>query len=188
MNLSFSLRAPKNEVDLFLHPDTAPAWTKSRTQFWAALFLPYIKAARFQSFDADMTLTPGIRALATHGHAPGHTSYVVESKGQTFIVLGDLVLMGALQFSNPSLVSSFDADPKAAAEQRLRVFKMAAERDYWVAGGHLSFPGIGHIRAGNGHYSWIPASYTRPDQHGSGCGTSLCSGALGADRRNVSFH
>jgi glyoxylase-like metal-dependent hydrolase (beta-lactamase superfamily II) len=183
-----ALRAPKNEVDLFLHPDTAPAWTKSWTQFWAALFLPYIKAARCQSFDADMTLTPGIRALATHGHAPGHTSYVVESKGQTFIVLGDLVLMGALQFSNPSLVSSFDADLKAAAEQRLRVFKMAAERDYWVAGGHLSFPGIGHIRAGNGHYSWIPASYTRPDQHGSGCGTSLCSGALGADRRNVSFH
>ena len=157
------LRAPKSEVDLFLHPDTAPAWTKSWTQFWAALFSPYIKAARFQTFDADMTLTPGIRALATHGHAPGHTSYVVESKGQTLIVMGDLVLIGALQFSNPSLVSSFDADPKAAAEQRLRVFKMAAEGDYWVAGGHLSFPGIGHIRGGDGHYSWIPANYTRPD-------------------------
>ena len=157
------LRAPKSEVDLFLHPDTAPTWTKSWTQFWAALFLPYIKAARFQSFDADVALTPGIRALATHGHAPGHTSYVVESKGQTLIVMGDLVLIGALQFSNPALVSSFDADPKAAAEQRLRVFKMAGEGDYWVAGGHLSFPGIGHIRADNGHYSWIPANYTRSD-------------------------
>ena len=36
-------------------------------------------------------LTPGIRALATPGHAPGHTSYIVESKGQTLIVMGDLV-------------------------------------------------------------------------------------------------
>jgi glyoxylase-like metal-dependent hydrolase (beta-lactamase superfamily II) len=35
--------------------------------------------------------------LVLHGHAPGHTSYVVDSKGQTLIVLGDLVLMGALQ-------------------------------------------------------------------------------------------
>jgi glyoxylase-like metal-dependent hydrolase (beta-lactamase superfamily II) len=55
--------------------------------------------------------------------------------------MGDLVVIGALQFSNPPLVSSFDADPKTAAEQRLRVFKMADEGDYWVAGGHLFFPG-----------------------------------------------
>jgi len=44
-----------------------------------------------------------------------------ESKGQTLIVMGDLVLIGALQFSNPSLVSSFDADPKTAAEQRFGI-------------------------------------------------------------------
>ena len=158
------LRAPKGEVDLFLHPDTAQARTKSRTQFWAALFSPYIQAGKFQSFDSDTTLTPGIRALATHGHAPGHTSYVVDSKGQTLIVMGDLVLMGALQFAHPSLGSSFDANPKLAAEQRRRIFKMAAGNDYWVAGGHLSFPGIGHIRAGQARYFWAPASYLLPEE------------------------
>ena len=156
------LRAPKSEVDLFLHPEAAPAWTKSWTQFWAALFSPYLRAGRFQSFDADITLTPGIRTLATHGHAPGHTSYVVESKGQTLIVMGDLVLMGALQFAHPSLGSAFDADPNAAAQQRLRVFKMAVRDDSWVAGGHLTFPGIGHIRAGEERYVWIPANYSIP--------------------------
>lgn len=82
---------------------------------------------------------PGIRALATHGHTPGHTSYVVESQGQTLVVMGDLVLMGALQFANPSLGSAFDANTKLAAEQRQRIFKMATVNDYWVAGGHLSF-------------------------------------------------
>jgi glyoxylase-like metal-dependent hydrolase (beta-lactamase superfamily II) len=156
------LRAPKGEVDLFLHPDTAQAWTKSWTKFWAALFSPYIQAAKFQGFDADITLTPGIRALATHGHAPGHTSYVVESKGQTLIVMGDLVLMGALQFANPSLGSSFDANPKAAVEQRLRVIKMAADSGDWVAGAHMSFPGVGHVRAAESRYFWIPATYTIP--------------------------
>ena len=156
------LRAPTREVDIFLHPDKAPAWTRSWIPFWTDLFAPYIKAGKFESFEEDIGLAPGIRALATHGHAPGHTSYVVESKGQTLIVMGDLVLMGALQFANPSLGSSFDADPKAAAEQRLRVFKMAADKDCWVAGGHLSFPGIGHTRAGQGHYLWIPADYSMP--------------------------
>jgi glyoxylase-like metal-dependent hydrolase (beta-lactamase superfamily II) len=156
------LRAPKGEVDIFLHPGTAPAWTRSWIPFWADLFAPYIKAGKFQSIEEDIVLTPGIRALATHGHAPGHTSYVVESKGQTLIVMGDLVLMGALQFADPSLRSSFDADPKAAAEQRVRIFKLASDGDWWVAGGHLSFPGIGHVRAGQGRYFWAPANYTIP--------------------------
>lgn len=156
------LRAPKGEADLFQHPETAPLWTRDWTKFWAALFAPYIDAGRFQSFDGDITLTPGIRALATHGHAPGHTSYVIESQGLSLIVMGDLVLMGALQFAHPALGSSFDADPKAAAEQRLRVFRMASDHEYWVAGGHLSFPGIGHIRADAGRYFWIPVNYAIP--------------------------
>jgi glyoxylase-like metal-dependent hydrolase (beta-lactamase superfamily II) len=152
------VRAPKGEVDLFTNPDKAPAWTKSWTKFWADAFAPYIKTGKFQSFEEDVTLTPGIRALATHGHAPGHTSYIVESQRETLIVMGDLVLVGALQFADPSLGSSFDADPGAAAEQRLRVFKLAAGSGDWVAGSHLSFPGLGHIRAAQDRYFWIPIS------------------------------
>jgi glyoxylase-like metal-dependent hydrolase (beta-lactamase superfamily II) len=165
------VRAPKAEFDLFLDPAKTAALlaeahndekVRAWVQFTQDLFEPYIKAGRFESFDADITLVPGIRALATHGHTPGHTSYIVESKGQTLIVMGDLVIMGALQFADPSLGSSADADPKAAAQQRLRVFKLAADNDYWVAGGHLSFPGIGHIRAAQDRFFWIPANYTIP--------------------------
>lgn len=156
------LRAPTAEVDLFLHPANAPAWTQKWIPFWANLFAPYIKAGKFQAIEEDIELTPGIRALATPGHAPGHTSYRAESKGQTLIVMGDLVLMGALQFANPSLESAFDAIPSAAAEQRLRIFKMASAGDFWVAGAHLSFPGIGHIRAGQTRYFWVPVNYTIP--------------------------
>ncbi|MEA3182479.1 MAG: hypothetical protein QOI59_6002 [Gammaproteobacteria bacterium] len=75
--------------------------------------------------------------------------------------------MGALQFARPSLGSAFDADPKSAAQQRLRVFRMAVRNDYWVAGGHLTFPGIGHTRAGEGHYFWIPANYSIPERNSS---------------------
>lgn len=156
------LRAPEAEVDLFLHPDKAPAWTRSWIPLWSEWFAPYIKAGRFASFATDIELTPGIRAMATHGHSPGHTSYVLESRGQKLIVMGDLVLMGALQFANPSLESPFDADPKAAAQQRLRILNLAADEDCWVAGSHLSFPGIGHVRAVQGHYAWVPANYVIP--------------------------
>ena len=153
------LRAPKAEVDIFLHPETAPAWTKNWTQFWSGLFRPYMQAGRFRSIDADGALVPGIRSLATPGHALGHTCYVVESGGQTLIVMGDLVLVGALQFNDPSILSSFDADPKAAAVERARILKLAAEKDYWLAGAHVSFPGIGHVRAAGGGYVWAPVNY-----------------------------
>lgn len=165
------VRAPKIEFDRFLDRAKVAALlaevhndkqVKAWVQFIQNLFEPYVRAGKFQPFDEDTELVPGIRSLATHGHSPGHTSYVVESRGQTLIVMGDLVIIGALQFAYPPLGSSADDDPKAAAEQRLRVFKMAADSDYWVAGGHLPFPGVGHIRAGDGRYFWIPANYTIP--------------------------
>ena len=37
----------------------------------------------------DKEAVPGIRAVATPGHTPGHTSYLVSSGGQQMIVLGD---------------------------------------------------------------------------------------------------
>jgi glyoxylase-like metal-dependent hydrolase (beta-lactamase superfamily II) len=157
------LHVPKGEADLVFHPETAPAWTKNWTEFWEGLVQPYIEAKKFSSFDEDVELSPGIRALATHGHAPGHTSYLIESKGQKLIVLGDLVLMGALQFAEPSLTSAFDSDPAAAASQRKRILQLASDHDEWIAGAHLSFPGIGHVRQTHPEsYVWAPANYAIP--------------------------
>jgi hypothetical protein len=51
----------------------------------------------------------------------------------------------------------------AAAEQRLRIFKMAADDNDWVAGAHLPFPGIGHVHAGQGRYFWAPINYSIPE-------------------------
>jgi glyoxylase-like metal-dependent hydrolase (beta-lactamase superfamily II) len=165
------LRAPQSEFDRFLDPAKmaavlAKAHHDEKIRVWMEftrdLFTPYIQAGKFQAFDEDGVLVPGIRALATHGHTPGHTSYVVESGGQTLIVMGDLVLMGALQFPDPSLGSSFDGHPDEAAAQRQRVLKMAAEGNFWLAGGHLSFPAIGHVRIEGNGYRWVPVNYQIP--------------------------
>lgn len=72
------------------------------------------------------------------------------------------MLLGAMQFAEPSLISKFDADPQAAVAQRRRVLQMAVEKNYWIAGAHLSFPGIGHVRPTERQYSWIPINYAIP--------------------------
>jgi glyoxylase-like metal-dependent hydrolase (beta-lactamase superfamily II) len=160
------VHVPKDEFSMILNPgETEPYINHARNQdftrgwidFTKSVFAPYVNAGRLLAFDSDITVAPSIRALATHGHTPGHTSYFVESNGQTLIVMGDLVLMGALQFHDPGLGSSFDSDPNAAAGQRRRNLALAAAKGYWIAGSHLPFPGIGHIRTAGAGFSFFPA-------------------------------
>lgn len=156
------LRAAKNEVDPFLRSKQA-----SKNDFWVKFrfdsFEPYVKAEKFLSFDNDVELVPGIRAMATPGHTPGHTSYIVESRGQRLIVLGDVLHVGAMQFAYPALPIVFDADQKAGISQRERLLKLAVDQDCWIAGAHLSFPGIGHVRRAQNGYAWAPINYTIPE-------------------------
>lgn len=100
--------------------------------------------------------------LHAAGHAPGPTSYIVSSQGQKLVVWGDLVHVAAVQFPQPSVTIKFDSDAKAAAAQRARAFRDAAREGYWVAGAHLPFPGLGHVRAEGQRYIWIPANYEIP--------------------------
>jgi glyoxylase-like metal-dependent hydrolase (beta-lactamase superfamily II) len=63
---------------------------------------------------------PGVRALVTPGHSPGHTSYVVSSAAGRLIVFGDAFHIPA-QLAHPGWASKPDVDGVAvlAARQRL---------------------------------------------------------------------
>jgi glyoxylase-like metal-dependent hydrolase (beta-lactamase superfamily II) len=159
------VRADKHDADFWLSQenlDRAPKDAKGFFQGAMASINPYVAAGRFKPFDGDTELVPGISAVATRGHTPGHSCYVVESKGERMEVLGDLVHVVAVQFPDPSVTIKFDTDSTSAAVQRKKVFADAAKKGYWVAVAHISFPGIGHIRADGRGYEWIPANYTVP--------------------------
>jgi len=159
------VRASKAEADFWLDPAhlaSAPAEARSGFAQAEAAFAPYVKAAKFKTFDGDIELVPGIRAVGTAGHTPGHTSYLVASQGSQLLVLGDLIHVGSVQFPKPTVAMKFDSDSSAAIAQRIKTFDRAAQGGYWVAAAHLPFPGIGHIRAENGGYTWFPANYSLP--------------------------
>ena len=89
----------------------------------------------------------------------GHTAYLVESKGQKLLLWGDLVHAAAVQFDDPSVTIKFDGDARSAALQRKRAFADAARNGYLVGSSHISFPGIGHVRANGKGYAWVPVNY-----------------------------
>jgi glyoxylase-like metal-dependent hydrolase (beta-lactamase superfamily II) len=126
---------------------------------------PYVAAGRFKPFKGDIELVPGVRAVATPGHTPGHTIYMVESGGEKLLLWGDLMHAATAQFPDPSVSLPYDLDLPAAMQQRKKVFADAAEHRYWVAGAHLPFPGIGHLRANGSGYIFVHANYTALAPH-----------------------
>src|SRR4051812_8660818 len=120
---------------------------------------PYIENGRLKTFDGEAELFPGIRTWPHPGHTPGHTCYVVESKGQKLVLLGDTVHATQVQFPRPDITIAYDVDSPAAAARRKKIFEDASEEDYWVGAAHISFPGLGHIRRNGRGYAWISATY-----------------------------
>ncbi|MFH1021353.1 MAG: MBL fold metallo-hydrolase [Pseudomonadota bacterium] len=121
---------------------------------------PYLAAGRWQAFRENDELAPGIRAVAANGHTPGHTAFAVESDGQKLLILGDVLHAHAVQFARPGVSFEFDTDRKQAVATRRRLLKSTAASKSLLAGTHLPFPGIGHVRAeGKGRYSWVPVEF-----------------------------
>jgi glyoxylase-like metal-dependent hydrolase (beta-lactamase superfamily II) len=156
------VRAAQQESDFWLskaHMDAAPEDSKGSYQGAMNMLNPYASAGKFKPFNGDTELVPGIRAMASPGHTAGHTVYVVESKGQKLVLWGDLMHVAAVQFPDPTVTIHFDTDSNMAAAQRKKVFAEVAEYGNWVAGAHLSFPGIGHLHTAGTGYAYVPANY-----------------------------
>ena len=120
---------------------------------------PYIKAGRVKTFAGATEIFPGIRTVPAYGHTPGHTAYMVESQGQRLLLWGDIVHCAEVQFAHPTVTIAYDSDPAQAAATRLKLMAQAASQGYLVGGAHISFPGLGHIRADKEGYTWIPVPY-----------------------------
>lgn len=159
------VRASREEADYWLkaeHLSAASDDAKPGFQHAIEWLEPYVKSGKFLPFDGDVTLVPAVRAIGTHGHTPGHTCYLIESRGNRMLAVGDLVHVEAVQFAKPQVALKFDTDSNAARAERLRIFHEAAENREWIAAAHMSFPGLGHIRSAGGGYEWVPGSYSSP--------------------------
>ena len=157
-----TVRADKHDADFWLSQanlDKAPADAKGFFQGAMASLNPYVAAGKFKPFDGDTELVPGVKAVATRGHTPGHSIYKVESKGQTLVLWGDLMHVAAVQFPEPGVTIQFDTDSKNAAVQRKRAYAEAAKQGYMVGSAHISFPGLGHLRVQGKGYEWVPVNY-----------------------------
>ncbi|MDM4768421.1 MBL fold metallo-hydrolase [Pelomonas sp. SE-A7] len=159
------VRLDKRDADFWLSTEQMNKAPASARDFFLGAQMstkPYVDGGRLKPFEGATELVPGVRAQPAYGHTPGHTVYVAESKGQKMLFGGDLMHVASVQFEDPTVTIAFDSDDKQAMPARKKVYAEAAAGGYWLAFTHVSFPGIGHVRAqGKGGYSWLPVNYTR---------------------------
>jgi glyoxylase-like metal-dependent hydrolase (beta-lactamase superfamily II) len=119
-------------------------------------FAPYLQ--RVTRFAPDAEVVPGIRAVASNGHSPGHTCFLIHDGNQQALVIGDAITTPAFFMANPEWFPVFDMDPPMAVETRKRLLDRAATERMPVIGYHFDMPATGRVeRAGTG-YRLVPAN------------------------------
>jgi glyoxylase-like metal-dependent hydrolase (beta-lactamase superfamily II) len=88
---------------------------------------------------------PGVTAIPSHGHTPGHTSFLIESRNERLLIWGDTIHIPEVRFARPEIAMVPDTDPDAAVASRRRLLDMAASERWPVTGMHMHFPGFGHV-------------------------------------------
>ena len=102
---------------------------------------------------------PGVTAIPSHGHTPGHTAFLIESRNERLLVWGDTIHIPEVQFARPEIAMVPDTDPDAAVASRRRILDMAASERLLVTGMHMHFPGFGHVARERDAFRFHPEAW-----------------------------
>ncbi|NPU64225.1 MBL fold metallo-hydrolase [Bradyrhizobium sp. 83012] len=115
--------------------------------------------SKVTQYEWDKEVAPGITALATPGHTPGHTSFAVASGNAKVFIQSDVTNVPELFLRNPDWHVMFDTDAAQAQETRHKFYDMAAAEKARVIGFHFSFPSVGYVEKDGPRYRLIPAPW-----------------------------
>ncbi|HVU20890.1 MAG TPA: MBL fold metallo-hydrolase [Rhizomicrobium sp.] len=124
-------------------------WNKEtegeQPQIMADSVQPIFDAGLAQTVAMDHRVSPEVRLVPTPGHTPGHVSVMIESKGETAIITGDMI-HHPCQFGRPDWLSMFDSDQSAANARRHTMFAEWADKPWLIIGTHFAAPTAGHLK------------------------------------------
>lgn len=105
----------------------------------------YAYPGRVAVFEFGREVLPGIAAVDARGHTAGHTVFELDSGGERFLIVSDLMHFADVQFALPDVTVTYDTDQPRAAAARRRILKLAADQQLPIAGMHLPLPGIWRV-------------------------------------------
>ena len=113
-----------------------------------------VKLVEFSDHESE--IIPGVRAITTPGHTPGHVAFSVSSGGEKLYYIGDVVIY-PLHLEHPDWIPIFDILPEEADPSKHDIFNRAADEKAWVVGQHFPpFPSLGHVSKKGSGWEWQP--------------------------------
>ena len=104
-------------------------------------------------------IAPGLTAVETVGHTPGHTSYVLASGNGKVFIQSDVTNNPNPFATHPGWHAFFDQDADVAEKTRRRVYDMVVAEKLQVQGFHYPFPGLGNVVKDGDGYRVVPAPW-----------------------------
>jgi glyoxylase-like metal-dependent hydrolase (beta-lactamase superfamily II) len=152
------IKAPAPEIAFWLSDENASKAKDDMTKNYFSNVKKVLGsiANNITQFDWGKEVAPGITALDTSGHTPGHTSFAVSSGPDTILVQSDVTNVPEFFLVHPDWHVMFDYDPDKAAQTRKKFYDMAAADGTLIAGYHFSFPSMGYVEKGKDGYRLNP--------------------------------
>lgn len=151
---------PKGDWDHYMDDakmNAAPEAARGAFMVARRVFGPIAKDVRPLEWGKEVV--PGITAIGSPGHTPGHTSFVVASGNGRLLVVGDACNDPRLFARNPHWHLSFDLDKPLAVDSRKKLLDMAAAEKMQLSFYHAAFPATGYVAKDGAGFNWFPAAY-----------------------------
>ena len=100
-------------------------------------------------------IAPGIVAIDTAGHTPGHISLLIASGSETLLITADAVQNAHVAFAHPDWHPRADMDGARSAKSQRHVLDMAATDKLHVLCYHIPFPGLGRVERRGSAFAWV---------------------------------
>lgn len=140
------------EFDYWTNPNTVATIGAARQSFAAGAARRLdLLADQMTFFEDGQELLPGLAALATPGHTPGHMSFVAGD----MVIGGDAIGDGFIALARPDWPSGMDQDMAQAAQTRVRLLDWMVANQLGLSGFHLPGDGIGQIERAKDGYVFV---------------------------------
>ena len=144
------------EWDYWWNPETVNTIGDARAAFavGAKRRMEFIEDA-VTFFDDGEEILPGIQAVSSPGHTPGHMSFEVRSGNDGALVVGDAIGNHHVAFARPEWPSGSDQDADTAIGSRKMLLDKVTNEDLTLVGFHLPEGGIGRAEKSETGYRFV---------------------------------
>lgn len=109
---------------------------------------------KLRFLDREAEIVPGIKAIPSFGHTPGHITLEITSNNTTFLHTVDVAGHHVIATEHPEWYGGYDMDGVKAMSVRRSVLDKAADNKLLMMGYHFPFPGVGHISKNSALNNW----------------------------------